>query len=75
MVGDRTVDSCSLVVLKNESITSVFKSNGHDLDGSDDLSDLGNIDLDTGEIMGDEGDVTGGVTRNEQMNDGDEELG
>ncbi len=75
MVGDRTVDSCSLVVLKNESITSVFKSNGHDLDGNDDLSDLGNIDLDTGEIMGDEGDLTGGTTRNEQMNDGDEELG
>ena len=68
MVGDRTVDSCSLVILKNESITSVFKSNGHDLDG-DDLSDLGNLDLDTGEIMGNEGDLTGGTTRNEQMND------
>ena len=78
MVGDRTVDSCSLVVLKNESITSVFKSNGHDLDGQDDLSDLGNIDLTTGEVMGDEGDLTGGVTRNEQMNDAPElpeELG
>jgi|10_taG_2_1085330.scaffolds.fasta_scaffold00131_35 hypothetical protein len=69
MVGDRTVDSCSLVVLKNEAISSVFKSNGHDLDDEDDMSDLGNIDLDTGEIMGNEGDVTGGTTRNEQMND------
>lgn len=55
MVGERMVDTFSCIVLKNESINSVFKQNDHILDGSSasttvSLDDL-DVDTETGEIV------------------------
>ena len=40
MVGDRAVDTYSCVVLKNESVTSVFKQQGHEIGGENNTLDV-----------------------------------
>jgi len=57
VIGERTLTTYTCVVLKSESIESVFKSNGHDLSElANPVDDVITVDAETGEVV-DAGDV------------------
>tara|TARA_R110000822_G_scaffold16329_13_gene55756 strand:+ start:921 stop:1415 length:495 start_codon:yes stop_codon:yes gene_type:complete len=55
-IGERTLTTYTCVVLKSESIESVFRANGHDLSLTNPVDNVITVDAETGEVV-DAGDV------------------
>ena len=51
VIGERTLTTYTCVVLKSESIESVFRANGHDLSQLSDFSNVIEVDAETGEVL------------------------
>jgi len=52
VIGERTLTTYTCVVLKSESIESVFKSNGHDLSlVAKDTENIVTVNAETGEVL------------------------
>ena len=51
VIGERTLTTYTCVVLKSESIESVFRANGHDLSQLNDFANVIEVDAETGEVL------------------------
>lgn len=51
VIGERTLTTYTCVVLKSESIESVFRANGHDLSQLSDFTNVIEVDAETGEVL------------------------
>ncbi len=51
VIGERTLTTYTCVVLKSESIESVFRANGHDLSMLASTANIVEVDTETGEVL------------------------